>query len=136
MLVEFYINIGNMLKLWLIVRRPVSLAQLLGVQESINGRYQKIWSELWQLDREFSLILGLPDTCPKSLLPQRTGLEAFLCHLGTIGGHIIERNLDHSKKMTYSITMKIDEEMEECNNMMPQSWWTSTPAGLDGSKAS
>jgi hypothetical protein len=124
-----------MRKLWLIVRRAVGFARLQYVQENTNDRYQKIWSELWQLDRGFSLILGLPYTCPESLLPQRTGLEAFLCHLGTIGGHIIERNLDRSKKMTYSITMKIDEEIEECKNMMPQSWWTSTPAALDELKS-
>jgi hypothetical protein len=48
----------------------------------------------------------------------------------------IERNLDRSKKMTYSMTMKIDEEIEECKNMMPQSWWTLRQQHWTISKAS
>ncbi|KAM0799031.1 hypothetical protein BDR22DRAFT_822939 [Usnea florida] len=57
-----------MRKMWLIVRRAVSLAQLLTLQHKTEAgirperalRRTAVWSELWPRDRGFSLILGLP----------------------------------------------------------------------------
>ena len=139
---EFYINVGNLRKVWLIVRRAVSLAQLLGLQCETNDvddklalRRSAVWLELWQRDRGFSLILGLPYATLESQLPACTsesedfqlGTERRLFRdLGIAMGHVVDRNQNRSK-LTYSVTLKIDEELEECKNTMPASWWETSP---------
>ena len=65
---DFYINTGNLYKAWRIIRQVVSLIQLLRVPRKVGldtrsktaGRWYAVWSETWQKDRGFSLILGLP----------------------------------------------------------------------------
>jgi len=141
---DYYINQGNLRKVWLIVRRAVSLAQLLGLQHKIDAEIKSklarrriaVWSELWQRDRGFSLILGLPDTTLESQAPPLTlgngdtDLESpdlFLRDLGIVMGHIIRRDQDPNS-MTYSITLKIEEELEECHSIMSAEWWDFTPS--------
>lgn len=139
---QFYIDIGNMRRVWLIVRRAVNLAQLLGLHQDLETandqlalRRSALWQDLWQRDRGFSLILGLPYAVPESLCSTSTttGYEFrqskvvhFSCSLGIIMGHIIDRNQDRSK-MTYSVTLRIDEELEECKKILPDSWWETLP---------
>jgi len=141
---DYYINLGNLRKVWLIVRRALSLAQLLGLQRKIDAeqrpklalRQTAIWSELWQRDRGFSLILGLPYATLESQVPQLTSnnddsdlqsTERFLRDLGIAMGHIIRRDQD-PKGTTYSITLQIEEELEECQSIMSAKWWDFTPS--------
>ena len=140
---DYYINVGNLRKVWLIVRRAISLAQLLGLHCRVdatmnpkqNARRSAIWSELWQRDRGFSLILGLPYATLESQLPslfvgkdesdiQR--IKLFLRDLGTVMGHIIDRDQDPSGK-TYLTTLKIAEELEECQQKLSTQWWEFRP---------
>ena len=51
--------------------------------------------------------------------------ERFLCRLGVIMGHIIDRNQNDSK-ITYSITLSLDEELDDCSRIMPDDWWNSS----------
>ena len=70
-----------MRQMWLIVRRAVSLAQLLDMQHKTEAeirperamRQTAVWSALWPRDRVFSLILGLPYA---ALEPQVTPLTS------------------------------------------------------------
>lgn len=131
---EFYINKGNLRKVWLIIRRAVNLAQLLGLHRKIDAdispkqavRWKAIWLELWQRDRGFSLILGLPYATLDSQVPQLTSdnddsdlqkTKWFLRDLGIVMGHIVDRDQDPSGK-TYSITLKIEEELEKCQRLL------------------
>ena len=140
---EFYINVGNLRKVWLIVRRAVNVAQLLGLHLRINAdmdsrlsmRRNALWTELWQRERGFSLILGLPCSTLESQLPPSTPsndasdlqrMKRFLRDLGMVMGHIIDRDQDlHGK--TYSTTLKIEEELEECQSTLSAKWWDFTP---------
>ena len=140
---EFYINVGNLRKVWLIIRRAVNLAQLLGLHRKIDAdiepklamRRNAIWTELWQRERGFSLLLGLPHSTLDSQLPplppdsdvsDLPKMERFSQDLGIVMGHIIDRDQDHSNK-TYSITLKIEEQLEECQSIMSTQWWDFTP---------
>ena len=140
---DFYINVGNLRKVWLIVRRAVNLAQLLGLHRKIDAdispkqamRWKAIWLELWQRDRGFSLILGLPYATLESQVPQLTSdnddsdlqrTKWFLRDLGIVMGHIVDRDQDGSGK-AYSITLKIEEELDECQSIMSAQWWDFTP---------
>ena len=131
---EFYINLANLSKVWLIVRRAVNLAQMLGLhrssddanlQPSLQQRKQSLWSQLWQMDRGFSMILGLPyatfDTQYPRMLPDMHE-ERFLCELGVLMGRIVARNQTRGQ-MTYTVTLEIDEALEECKKLMPSTWW-------------
>ena len=140
---EFYINEGDLHKVWLIVRRAVNLAQLLGLHRKIDSgvetrlvrRRNAIWTELWQRERGFSLILGLPSSTLDSQLPPSTPnndgsdlqkMKQFLQNLGIVMGHIIDRDQDPGRK-TYSATLNIEEQLEECQSIMPPQWWDFTP---------
>ena len=117
---EFYVNIGNLQKVWLIVRRVISLAQLLGLHRKTNAesetrlamRRNAIWTELWQRDRGFSTILGLPSSTLDSQTPPLSldnspsdtqRLKQFSRDLGIVMGHVVDK--------TYSITLQIEEEL-------------------------
>ena len=140
---EFYINGGNLHKVWLIVRRAINLAQLMGLHRKIDPdvemrlvrRRNAIWTELWQRERGFSLILGLPSSTLDSQIPPSTPnndgsdlhkMKHFLQDLGIVMGHIIDRDQDPGRK-TYSATLNIEEQLEECQSIMPAQWWDFTP---------
>ena len=139
---EFYINLGKPKRIWLIYRRAVSCAQLLGIHhqpiQPINepgtmvSRRSTLWSQIWQTDRELSLVLGLPYAVSDSFLPCETTIhcqkeQIFMAQLGVVTGHIIERN-QKSRQMTYPITIQIDQELAECKALMPTLWWETTPS--------
>jgi len=140
---EFYINVGALRKVWLIIRRAINLAQLLGLHRMIDAdvesrlamRRKAIWAELWLRERGFSLILGLPCSTLESQTPRLTPdndvsdvqrLKRFTRDLGIVMGYISDRDQDPSGK-PYSITLKIEEELEECQSIMSAQWWEFTP---------
>ena len=143
LLSDFYINRGCLRKVWLILRRAVSLAQLLGLQRRTDAdihserslRRTAIWSQLWQRDRGVSLILGMPyATLDSQIFPLSSrnddsnlqSHERFLRDLGIVMGHIIDRD-QNTNGTTYSTTLKIEEELEQCQSIMPAAWWDFTP---------
>lgn len=46
--------------------------------------------------------------------------------VATIAGHTNLRNLNHQSS-DYSITLKIDQELQECMNRIPAQWWNGAP---------
>ena len=141
---EYYINAGMPRKVWLILRRAIGLAQLLGLHhrsddandaEAAAGK--NLFMKLWLSDRELSLILGLPYAVPDAFLGIEIGAfeesndganEQFLLRLGAIAGRIIHRNQTRGKgSLAYSATLAIDQELEECHDSMPQTWWQALP---------
>ena len=135
---EFYVNVGKPKKIWSIFRRAVNCAHLLGlhhaIQDSTNvwaSRRRALWSQIWQSDRELSLVLGLPYAVSEVFLASWTAVtgkpdEMFLAQLGVITGHIIERNQNHGQTK-YHVTTRIDLELSECNDLMPEEWRTMIP---------
>ena len=141
---DYYINLGSLRKVWLIVRRAVSLAQLLGLQHKTDAeirperalRRNAVWSELWLRDRGFSLILGLPYATLESQVPPLTSnnedsdlqrAERFSREMSLAMGHIIRRDQDPNG-MTYLVTLKIEEDLEECQSILSAEWWDTTPS--------
>jgi hypothetical protein len=136
LLAEFYINLANFRKVWLIVRRAVNLAQMLGLHQLLDDgnpqplqRRQNLWTKLWQMDRGFSMILGLPcvtlDTQYPKISPEMHE-ERFLCELGVAMGRITARNQSRTQT-AYSATLEIDEALEECKELMTPTWWDTRP---------
>lgn len=104
------------------------------IKLKLAWRWIAVWSELWQRDRDFSLILRLLNTTLKSqassltLSNDDTDLESFdlfLRDLDIVMKHIIHHDQDFND-MTYLITLKIEEELQECQSIMSVEWWDFT----------
>ena len=129
---NFYVNVGNIRKAWLIVRRAVNLAQLLGLHArasdlhpSLASRRKAVWLELWQRDRGFPLLLGLPYATLESQLPapgmedQELHLETekrFCLDLAIIAGYVTDRNQELDR-LIYYISQNIFEELRKCRTL-------------------
>lgn len=139
---QFYIYTGKPRKAWLIFRRAVSFAHLLGLHrqlgnhaEEIPNQQRSLWLYIWQSERYLSLILGLPyatatsDENLKLLENDTTGFSGsfrFLLRLGIILGHVIDRNQSPTN-MDYPATVKIDQELEDCKTLMPPGCLEAVP---------
>lgn len=141
MYAQFYIYTGKPRKAWLIFRRAVSFAHLLGLfrrpgiqAEEFPSQRKSLWLQIWQGERCLSLILGLPYATAKSdedlenWEVDTTGFpgEHFLLRLGLILGHVIDRNQSLTN-MDYLTTVKIDQEPEDCKRLMSPVWLEEVP---------
>ncbi|MCJ1411310.1 hypothetical protein MMC19_005398 [Ptychographa xylographoides] len=140
---KFYLNIGKPGKAWLINRRAMAFAQLIGVhhrqvgnsQDKLSSRKRNLWLQIWQHDRMFSLVLGLPYSVPESHfgLEDMEGNEdgvslvmQFMFRMCIVTGRIIDRN-HCPRNMTFARTLEIDQELEKSKEFMPIDWWDSSP---------
>ncbi|KAG9235121.1 hypothetical protein BJ875DRAFT_459841 [Amylocarpus encephaloides] len=128
----YHINAGSIRRAWLVFRRALTTAQLLGIHrpntEVPNGR--EIWWQIVQGDRYLALILGLPAGAPDDpFLPDETFFNPavnkdllFMRTLCVISGCIMDRNQDKSST-AYATTQEIDEKLDHLAKEMPASWW-------------
>lgn len=151
MLSKLLIEMGQPRKAWLTLRRAVSFAHLLGVHRRPKNatveealRQKNLWLQIWQGDRFLSLLLGLPYTISENLFdkkhleidgPLATVNPPFLLKLSIISGHVIDRNQDRNG-MTFSATLKLDQELEDLKNSMPTCWWEADPKTVQPIEAS
>ena len=121
---KLYINMGKPRNAWLCLRRATSYALLQGLHnlsDSADERPVRIWSFIWQHDRNLSLILGLPyavpDTHPGVVKPQasRPLPEQAFYEFSIIAGHINDRNQNRGKA-DYSFTEQIERELIQLKN--------------------
>ncbi|KAJ5987162.1 hypothetical protein N7451_011527 [Penicillium sp. IBT 35674x] len=142
LLSKFHMNEGRLRKAWLINRRAIELAHLAGMHlstrtpqpsDTLFERRLKIWCSLATSDRSISLILGLPYVISDAFyLPQverrlksaESAAEQYMLRLGVITGHMIDRN-QNSTKMCLETTMKLDQELVDAYNSMPNTYFGS-----------
>ncbi|KFY27140.1 hypothetical protein V491_01007 [Pseudogymnoascus sp. VKM F-3775] len=140
-LTRIYINEGMPHKAWLAFRRAISYAQLLGLhrqqmgsEDGISRQKLSLWMQMWQGERYLSLVLGLPSSAVENLgdlnMLQTEGSaipygESLLLKLGAVSGRIINRD-QHPTKSDYATTVQIDQDLQECKNSMPKSWWETS----------
>ncbi|TAQ87116.1 hypothetical protein B7494_g4581 [Chlorociboria aeruginascens] len=126
---KLYINMGKPREAWHNHRHALNQALLLGLHnldETAPDRQKAIWSHIWQGDRQYSSMLGLPaattDSHPGVGLPNLGG--EIMYDFAVIAGHINERNQNY-KTVNYSVTLKIDQELQDCKNRISPEWWDS-----------
>lgn len=140
-------NNGRLRKSWLLFRRAISFAQLLGLHKRMASeesntsqllRRETLWKFLHANDRLMSLLLGLPygpsechsnigrdsELCAKGIQVQDT-CEYYMFRLANVVGHIIDRNQQLPSKNMLPLTFKIETEMMELADSMTSSWWKS-----------
>lgn len=138
---------GRIRRQWLMFRRGISFAQLLGLHKHLGNsesntsdsiRRESLWKALYSGDRFLSLTLGLPygpseihsdigrdrELCATGIQVQDTG-EHYLFRLSNIVGHIIDRNQQLPSNNMLPLTFKIEAEMIELTASMPNRWWES-----------
>ena len=140
---KFHINLGRPRRAWILFRRAIGFAQLLGIHRLGNNpigddpfilRQQSLWTHLFQGDRFLSLILGLPYAVPERFctihIPSdNIGLrpgEIYLLRISPLLGKIIDRNQDPSH-MSFAATLRLDAELEEISQTLPADWWIIQP---------
>ncbi|KAJ4344160.1 hypothetical protein N0V85_009814, partial [Neurospora sp. IMI 360204] len=144
---KLYMNMGWPRQAWLSVRRAADGALLLRLHRAPDqkggggggGREAAIWTEIWHLETNFALILGLPSTIPIPILtpspgppPQRehdngsssgcdSPLRTLQHRMCSLAASIVARN--QSPQPSYLATVQIGHELDGCRALMPDSWW-------------
>ncbi|KAK8108960.1 Fungal specific transcription factor [Apiospora sp. TS-2023a] len=137
LLSKLHLNNGKPRKAWAIVRSAIDQAMLLGLHrmnmsETTDQRHKTVWSYLWQMDRQFSMILGFPCSLPEShpslslSAAHANGSPTTASHiarqLSILAGRIVERNQNHAN-LDYYETLKIAHDLDECRRTMPTQWF-------------
>jgi hypothetical protein len=121
---RLYIDRGKPRNAWLCLRRAISYAVLQGLHtldDSADERRRSLWCQIWQHERQLSLILGFPpaisDTHPgvSTPHPHQSVQERVMFEFSVIAGHIIDRNQNH-RNIDYSVTEKIEQELVQYRN--------------------
>ena len=132
---KVHINMGKPRKAWLSVRFAMDAAILLGLHHSegsASKEDKKLWTSLWQFERQLSLIQGFPSAISSShsslSLEMVGGLTVpnIMHGLSIVAGLINDRN-SSSRKNDYSVTLKIEEQLNQYRDMIPRDWWDVTP---------
>ncbi|KAI1848578.1 hypothetical protein JX265_011568 [Neoarthrinium moseri] len=137
------VNMGRPRQAWSAIRRALHTAILLGLHRAADVTETKdidIWETVWRYDMQLSLILGFPHAASGQRLVTTkssggSSVEAKLMHrISVICGQINARNQDYNDA-TYSVTIRLDDEVEDIRLAFPPQWWLpstsdSLPLGL------
>ncbi|KGO69494.1 Transcription factor, fungi [Penicillium italicum] len=141
---RLHLTDGRLRKGWLVIRRAIEFAHLAGMHlstkiprpgDSFYERRLKIWCFLATSDRFLSLILGLPyGISDQYFLPQMkqrldsnlSAPEEYVLRIGSITGHMVDRNQDPSK-MTLAATLRLDQELQDSWESMPSHFQAAEP---------
>ncbi|KAL3294897.1 C6 zinc finger domain containing protein [Colletotrichum asianum] len=136
----FYTNAGNLRQAWLIIKRAVGHAQLLGLHRKRPKSYAILdpmskaspsimWHRIVSQDRYLSLMLGLPATTASSASPEVAFVpgecpsEYLERSHSILMGRIAARNDEDQDIHDLSITQSIDRTIQEAAQSMPPEWW-------------
>lgn len=143
---KYHINMGRPRRSWLLFRRAIAFAQLLGLHrlstrkppdDDEGGEYHRqvsLWSHLFVGDRCISLILGLPYMVSQTFcdpyippygvdVPGVAEAQLYALRLCSIVTKVVDRN-QSPVPIPYSATVRIDQELEEMKEKTDPSWWT------------
>ncbi|GKZ25436.1 hypothetical protein AbraIFM66951_000648 [Aspergillus brasiliensis] len=141
---RYYINSGELRSAWLIFRRALSIAQLIGLprqSDEADNRAESLWVQLVYNDRFLSLMLGLPcavkdlELLDKQALDTYSPLRKLYRIHSVIAGRIMARNVHMqrcnwlSQRPTngtcnfYAMTRSIDDELRKTARSVPIDCW-------------
>ncbi|KAF4470150.1 C6 zinc finger domain-containing [Fusarium albosuccineum] len=148
----YHINAGNLRRAWLVMRRAISLAQLLGLHQ---GDYSDLtilepmtmaspsftWHRIVSQDRYLALMLGLPAGTPDDCLGNPQDLAPDDCPMGylerihcIIMGRITASRRENTNDENPVELRSIDSALENAARGMPSDRWLfpSTKRGSPG----
>jgi hypothetical protein len=136
----FEVNSGNLRRAWVVYRRAMTVAQLMGLHRSpmpplkridpeLHADPEFMWFRIVYMDRYLSLLLGLPQGTtnksmgPVSALQHEPPLGKFERQLTEIASSILERNESAFSTSAFMTTQSIDLELLRLSRSMPTSFW-------------
>jgi hypothetical protein len=144
---KYHINMGRPRRAWLLMRRAIAFAQLLGLHRlssrtpaQADGEYARqvsLWCHLFAGEKFLSLMLGLPYSVQEQYCepympgPNSAGFagttegEIYLAKMIPIITKVIDRNQSPTP-MPYAATLRIDQDIEELYNAQDPAWWTTS----------
>ncbi|KAJ6787004.1 hypothetical protein PWT90_07429 [Aphanocladium album] len=142
-------SVGNLRRAWLVNRRAINTAQMMGLQtgritSSVvvldEGTLKRVrpdymWFRLVYADRHLSLLLGLPQATTDNIFASPEMLETYpplerferiLCVACSL---ILQRNsAEHNDLDT---TYEIDKTLQRAATLLPPQWWMVSPLAID-----
>lgn len=147
---HFHLRVGSLRNAWLLFRRALGIAGLLGLpcrKHEATNRAESIWFRLAYSDRFLSLMLGLPFVdvdCPltrtRPVVADQWSDQLERIHV-VVTGRIIARNLRMQKRHghqheslenpvdEYQETQDIDLQLKKASRIPPARWWASPSLG-------
>ncbi|PWY80772.1 hypothetical protein BO94DRAFT_602052 [Aspergillus sclerotioniger CBS 115572] len=138
---RYHINSGNLRTAWLIFRRALSIAQMIGLpwDDKASSRAESVWVQLVYNDRFLSLMLGLPFAVkdhgfPSEAMDTYSPLRKLYRIHGAIAGRVIARNMRMQRRGRpsqgeaydhYGVTRSIDDELKKTARSVPVECWES-----------
>jgi hypothetical protein len=136
----FEVNCGNLRRAWVVYRRAMTVAQLMGLHRSpmpplkridaeLHADPEFMWFRIVYMDRYLSLLLGLPQgTTDKSIgaisaLQHEPPLGKFEGQLTVISSCILERSESAFTPGAIMTTQTIDSDLLRLARSMPTSFW-------------
>ncbi|KAM5343575.1 hypothetical protein ACJ41O_012112 [Fusarium nematophilum] len=133
----FEVNCGNLRRAWVVYRRAMTVAQLMGLHRSpmpplkridpnVDADPKFMWFRIVYMDRYLSLLLGLPQgTYDKSIeaVQDEPPLGRFERQLTVIASRILERNESAFAVNEITATQSIDSELLRASKNMPAIFW-------------
>jgi hypothetical protein len=127
--IKILINMGHPLEAWQKTRDAGQVALVLGIhrpgKRSDLSQEHKLWTQIWQSDRQLSLVLGLPcfitSTHPSIAkdLSSYSRHERFCHRIAQIAGSICDRN-DDSDEEARTKTFEIEAELDSLYDQLPE----------------
>lgn len=139
----YQVNVGNLRRGWVVNRRAMGIAQLMGLNRSDNRAQYKVldpkteyhpqlmWFRILFLDRHLCLMLGLP----QGFLDSSIASDAMLANDTPIGrlerihcvlaSRILERNESTPSSHDLALTRTLDLELQRAARSLPSKWWLS-----------
>lgn len=134
LLALFHMNSANLRQSWLIVRRALNLAHLMGFHRIITqadlkppipavSNAKMIWRGFVDLDRYLGLHLRLPFAADDYPLPPDADLHlAHKSRINTLARQIAELDRDISPQ-GYASALALDEKLESVMKELPKEFW-------------
>ncbi|PKX97795.1 uncharacterized protein P174DRAFT_364906 [Aspergillus novofumigatus IBT 16806] len=137
----FEVNCGNLRRAWVVYRRAMAVAQLMGLHRSpmpllkridpeLHAEPEFMWFRIVYMDRYLSLLLGLPQgTTDKSVGAKISSLQheppvgKFERQLTVIASCILERSESAFTTSAVITTKSIDSELLRLAQSMPTNFW-------------
>ncbi|KAF2001938.1 hypothetical protein P154DRAFT_432092 [Amniculicola lignicola CBS 123094] len=134
LLATYHMNSANLRQAWLIIRRALNLAHLMGfhriiTQPTTNPPIESVEAAkfVWRLfvdaDRYLGLHLRLPFAAEDYPLPENTGLaQIHRCKLGSLMRQISDLDREFTSQ-SYVQALALDEKLDSIMKQMPHEFW-------------
>lgn len=148
--VMYLTNLGDMRRAWLVNRRAMDLARIMGLQTGRTTsavvvleprtldriRPDYMWFRLVSTDRHLSLLLGLPQATTDNVfatpdvLETHAPLERFERIMIVACSLVLQRNSNGAAHGDLDTTYEIDTTLQRAATLLTPQWWISAPPTL------